>query len=181
MDEVEKVTKDTIKDGGVLALLYFDIHAKTKEDVQALGAGFVNQIIQQQGVVYALGEIDEPVGGQAGKNWSSNVQIKVLVKDFRTLGHICLSHSPFTVEILRPDEIKLQLSDAHELLGMMAATTADYKKYIVTKIAKPEELAQIHADLKARAEMGKKILERKNEESEKKDDMEKSSVVKESR
>ncbi len=157
-NDVEKLTKDTIKNGGVLAMLYFDLHAKTKELVQEIGTGFVNSLVQKDGVVFALGEIDEPVGGEKGKNWSSSISVKILTKDFKTLAAICMAHSPFTVEILRPDEIKLPLSQAHEVLGIMAATTAEYKRFILTKLAKPGDIAHIEENLKRRAEMGKKIL-----------------------
>ncbi len=163
MSDVEKLTKDTIANGGVLSLLYFDIHAKDKETVQQLGAAFVNTIIRKPGVVFALGEIEEPVSGGKGKNWTSSLEVKVLTRDFFSLAKICLDHSPFNIEIQRPEEIRLQISDAHELLGTISATTADYKRYILTKTAKPEELAQIQEDLKKRAEMGKKILEKKGE------------------
>jgi len=158
MEDAEKLTRDTIKDGGVLAMLYFDIHASTREALQELGTGFINSIIHRGGVVFAYGEIDEPVDGGQGKNWSSSISVKVLTKNFVTLGTLCMAHSPFTVEILRPDEIKLQLSEAHELLGNMSATTADYKRYILTKIAKPEELAGLENALRKRAEMGQKML-----------------------
>ncbi len=157
-DDVEKITKDTVRDGGVLAMLYFDIHAKTKEMVQELGTGFINSLIQKEGVVFALGEIDEPIGGEQGKNWSSSISVKILTKDFKILAAICMAHSPFSVEILRPDRIELPLSQAHDILGIMAATTAEYKRYILTKLAKPDEMARIEDNLRKRAEMGKKIL-----------------------
>jgi hypothetical protein len=166
MNDVEKLTKDTVNDGGVLAMLYFDIHAKSKELVQELGTGFINSLIQKEGVVFALGEIDEPIDNGEGKNWSSSISVKMLTKDFMTLGAICMAHSPFTVEILRPDSITLPLNKAHELLGIMSAATAEYKRYILTKLAKPEEKAQIERNLKMRAEMGKKILGEKNESDE---------------
>src|SRR5262249_46390292 len=124
MNEVEKLTKDTIANGGVLAMVYFDIHASTKELVQELGTGFINSIIQKPGVVFALGEREEPTGGEDKKNWSSSIDIKILTKDFATLAAICMAHSPYPVEILRPDEIKLSLNEAHSLLGTMSATTA---------------------------------------------------------
>jgi len=162
MTDVEKLTRDTVKNGGVLALLYFDIHARDKEAVQQLGTGFINSVIQKEGVVFALGEIDEPVGGEQGKNWSSSIELKVLTKDFATLANLCLAHSPFTIEILRPDEIKLQLAEAHELLGLLSATTAEYKRFILTRMAKPEDIAKMQEDLRRRAEMGKSILEEKS-------------------
>ena len=163
MSDVEKKTKEVIASGGVLVMLYFDIHATTKEAVQELGTGFVNTLIQKPGVVYAMGEIDEPIGGSDGKNWSSSVSVKILTVDFSSLAAICMAHSPFNIEILRPDEITLPLSQAHDLLGTISATAAEYKRYILTKVAKPDELAQMQENLKRRAEMGKKILGRKGD------------------
>lgn len=165
MNDIEKLTKDTVKDGGILAIMYFDIHAKSKEAVQELGTGFINTIIHKPGVVYALGEIDEPIGGEEGKNWSSSISVKVLTKDFNVLALICMAHSPFTVEILRPDEIKLSINTTQILLGNMSATTAEYKKMIVTKLSTKEDIAQMQEDLKKRAEMGKKILQKKDGEN----------------
>jgi len=163
---VKEITDRTIRDGGVLAFLYFDIHAAKKEDVQNLGVGFVNHVIKTPGVVYALGEIEEPVGGEEGKNYSSSIEVKVLTKDFITLANLCLTHSPFTVEITRPDRINMQLNQAHELLGLLGATTAEYKKAILSKISKPEEIEEMQRQLKMRAEMGKKLLEKKKGEKE---------------
>lgn len=162
--DVKKVTDDAIKNGGVLAMLYFDLHAADKESAQQLGTGFVNHLIKTEGVIYALGEIDEPIGGGEGKNFSTSISVKILCKDFIILSNLCLTHSPFNVEILRPDEINLPLNVAHEVLSLMAATTAEYKKYILTKIAKPEELQEFQEQLKVRAELGKKILEKKEGE-----------------
>ncbi|MEW6722004.1 MAG: hypothetical protein AB1324_01965 [Candidatus Micrarchaeota archaeon] len=156
--DIEKLTKDTVANGGVLAMLYFDIHAKSKELVQELGAGFINNLVQKPGVVFALGEIDDPAGGEEGKNWSSSIEVKILTKDFAALAAIVMAHSPYTVEILRPDEIRLPLSEAHSLLGTMSAVTAEYKKYILTKLSKPEEVLQMQENLRRRSEMGKKVL-----------------------
>lgn len=164
MSDAEKLTKDTVASGGILAMLYFDIHARTKELVQELGVGFVNTLIRKDGVVFALGEIDEPKGGEEGKNWSATVEVKILTKDFATLAGICMTHSPYTVEILRPDEIRLPLSAAHELLGTMSATTAEYKKYILVKLSKPEEVLQLQENLRRRADMGKKILSKEKKD-----------------
>ncbi|MFH0737656.1 MAG: hypothetical protein V1827_03820 [Candidatus Micrarchaeota archaeon] len=163
MNDVEKLTKDTIANGGVLAMLYFDIHAKTKELVQELGTGFINSIIQKKGVVFALGEIDEPAGGDGDKNYSSSIEVKILTRDFSTLAAICMAHSPYSVEILRPDEVRLELSEVHKLLGTMSAITAEYKRYILTKLSKPEELLSMQDNLRKRAEMGRKLLKKKEE------------------
>jgi hypothetical protein len=162
--DVKKVTEKTIKEGGVQAMLYFDLHAVSKEAAQQLGTGFLNHLIKTPGVIYALGEIDEPVAGGEGENYSTSIAVKVLTKDFLTLASICMTHSPFNVEITKPDEISLPLNEAHELLATMAATTAEYKKFIIQKIAKPEEIEEMQRQLKIRAELGRKILEKKEGE-----------------
>ncbi|MEM3422331.1 MAG: hypothetical protein QXF35_02975 [Candidatus Bilamarchaeaceae archaeon] len=160
--DVKKLTEKTINEGGVLATLYFDIHAATKEDAQKLGAGFLQHLIQMPGVVYAVGEIEEPILSEEGKNFSSYIEVKVLTRTFFALANICLTHSPFTIEIHRPEEIRMPLNQANELLGQLSATTADYKKMFITRLASPEELAEFQRQLALRAEMGKKILEKKD-------------------
>lgn len=159
--DLKKLTEDLVKQGGVQALLYFDIHAATSEDVQNLGVGFINQLIKTPGVVYAMGEIDEPLAVEEGKNVSSSIEVKLLTRNFLTLANLCLVYSPFNIEILKPDSVQIPLNEAHELLGQLSATTAEYKKTIITKLAKPEELAEFQKQLRLRAEMGKKILDKK--------------------
>lgn len=159
--EVEKVTREIVEKGGVLAVLYFDIHAATKEGVRQIGTDFINQVLQRDGVVYALGEIDEPMGGEEGKNFSAPVSVKILTRDFMSLVAVCMIHSPFNVEILRPtNKIELEMAQAHEMLGAISSTAADYKRYILTKLAKPEDLSKIQENLRQRAQMGKKMMEK---------------------
>lgn len=164
MVDVDKLTKDTIKNGGVLAMLYFDVHAKDKDAVQQLGTGFVKHLLDKPGVVFALGEIEDPVAGKAGENMSSSIEVKILTRDFLSLAAICMENSPFTVEILRPDTIVLPLDQAHGLLGSMSAATAEYKRYIITKLSNPKEIAEFQKQLSVRAEMGKRILDKKEGE-----------------
>jgi hypothetical protein len=163
MNQVQKVTNETIRNGGVLALLYFDIHTKTKDLAQEVGAGFVNDLLKYNGVVYAVGEIDEPLESKEGDSmFSTSVQVKVLTRKFGQLMLICATFSPFTVEILQPNEIRLPLNEAHELLGTIGAITLDYKKFIVEKIKTPAESKQYTELLSRRAALGKQILSRKS-------------------
>lgn len=161
--DVKKLTEKTLKDGGVLATLYFDIHAQTKEDVQKLGTGFVQHLIQLPNVVYAVGEIEEPLPSEDGKNFSSYIEVKLLAKNFFTLANICLVYSPFSVDVQKPEEIKLSLHSANELLMHLSLASAEYKKTFLTRLATQEELAEFQRQMAARAEMGKKLLEKKEE------------------
>jgi hypothetical protein len=164
MNDVEKVTNKTVSEGGVLSLLYFDIHTRTKEKAQEIGAGFVQQLLKEPGVVYAVGEIDEPI--QDEDLFSTYVQVKILVKSFSNLVNLCAVHSPFNIEIMKPDEIVLPLNQVHDTLMNISTVTSDYKKYILERVTKPEEMERYKKILEQKAELGKKLLEKKS----KKDD-----------
>ena len=166
MNDVDKVTNKTIQEGGVLSLLYFDIHTKSSEKAQELGAGFVQQLLKEPGVVYAVGEIDEPIKDE--DLFSTYVQVKILVKSFSNLVNLCAIHSPFNIEILKPNEIILPINQVHDTLMNISTITADYKKYILEKVTTPEEMERYQKILLQKAELGKKLLDEKDKP--KKDD-----------
>lgn len=157
--DINRLIEKTVKDGGVLALLYFDLHGNQKDALQKLGVGFVQKILQEQGVLYAQGEIDEPI--QSEGLFSTSVEVKVLTKDLISLARICASHSPFSVEVLQPEEFILSISELHELLMFVGTTTHDYKKYIMEKVASPEERERYKKSLEQRIKIGEKLLGRK--------------------
>ena len=157
--DINKLIEKTVKDGGVLALLYFDLHGNQKEALQKLGVGFVQKILQEQGVLYAQGEIDEPM--QSEGMFSTSVEVKVLTTDIPTLARLCGSYSPFSIEILKPDEFVLSVSDMHEILMFLGATTHDYKKYIMEKVATPEEKERYKKSLEQRLKIGEKLMGKK--------------------
>jgi hypothetical protein len=159
--DADKLTKATVEKGGVLALLYFDAHTKTKEKAQEIGASFVSQLLKEPGVIFAVGEIDEPI--QDRDLFSTSIQVKILVSTFHQLANVCAVHSPFSIEIIQPDEITITLGQAHELLMNLSTITADYKKYIMEKLTTPEEREKYARILEKKAELGRRILERKEE------------------
>jgi len=162
MVDVEKVTKETVEKGGVLALLYFDLHGSSKETLQNLGAGFVQKLLKEEGVVFAMGEIDEPMERDPG--FSTSVEVKILIKEFIQLEKLCALYSPLSIEILRPDEIKLSIDKAHELLMDISTKTFELKKFILQRTSSKEEVEKYKRDLEMKAELGKKLLERKEGE-----------------
>ena len=159
MVDVDKITKETIEKGGVLALLYFDLHGTSKETLTNLSAGLVQKILKEEGVVYALGEIDEPMEREQG--FSTSVEVKILVRSFNLMGRVCAQYSPLSLEILRPDDIKLSIDQAHELLMNISTTTFEYKKFIIQRTSKKEDVEKYQKELEAKAKLGKKLLEEK--------------------
>ncbi len=159
MTDIEKLTKDTVQKGGVLTILYFDLHANESDKVKHLATSFVDSILKQDGVVTAYGEIEEPIEHE-GK-FSTTIEVKVLTRDFEALLNICALFNPLTVEIQKPNEIRLSLDKAHALLVNMAANWFSIKKYITERVSTKEEREQFNRYVQDRAAMGKKLLEKK--------------------
>jgi hypothetical protein len=159
MEEKKKLIDKTIAEGGVYAVLYFDIHTKSKEKAQEIGAGFVETLLKEPGAVYAIGEIDEPI--QNEDLFSTTVEVRFLAKSFPHLTNVVAIHSPFSIEILAPDEVNLSLDQAHVVLTNISTTTSDYKKYILEKVTSPDEMEKYQKILEQKAELGKRLLEKK--------------------
>lgn len=157
--DLNSLIKKTVNDGGVLALLYFDLHGTDKETLVQLGAGLVQKILKEEGVVFAKGEIDEPMENE--KLFSTSIEMKVLTKDLSSLAGLCSNFCPFSLEVLEPQEIRLDTSHMQDLLMYISSSSHDYKKYIIEKLSTPQTRAEYAKNIKNRAEIGKKLLEKK--------------------
>lgn len=158
---VDEITRDALKEGGVLALLYFDLHGSSKESVKNIMVGFLTKLSQREGVLYALGEIDEVIENEG--LFSTSAEVKLLARDFPLLLTICAEFSPIGVEILKPSEIKLNLGDAQSVLLNVASLSTSFTKMMFEKVLTPEDKALYMKKLAQREEIGKKLLEKKGE------------------
>ena len=160
MSEVDRLTEKTVDEGGVLALLYFDIHGSDKDTLVQLGTGMVQKVLKEEGVVYARAEIDEPIENEG--MFSTSLELRVLAENVLSLGQLCANYSPFSLEILEPQTFKTPVSAMQDLYMFIASTTHDYKKYILQKkLATPEQQQEYAKNLKRRADLGKRLLEKK--------------------
>lgn len=158
---IDELTKDALSEGGVLALLYFDLHGNSKEAVKNIMVGFVGKLTQRGGVIYALGEIDEVIKDE--ELFSTSAEVKLLARDFSTLLNVCAEYSPIGVEILKPDRIKMTLGEAQGVLLNVATLTQSFTKMLVEKVMTPEEKKVYGRKLAQREEIGKKLLGKKKE------------------
>lgn len=159
MTEVDKVTDKVIGQGGLLSLLYFDIHGSKRETIQQLGVGFVQKLLKEPGVVYARGQIEEPLMNE--DMYSTSIEVRILTKTLSDLARICSSYSPFSVEVLKPTEVKLGLDQVHDLLIDISTVTYEYKKHIIEKTATKEDLEKYKKNLENKAKLGKILMEKK--------------------
>jgi hypothetical protein len=153
---VEQVTDDTIREGGVLAIVYFDIHGKSREGIKHMLVDFIGKLTRERGVVYAVGQVKDSIEDESG--FATSAEVKVLTKDYSALLDIALRYGPIGVEIIKPHEIRMNLGEAQNAILNVAQTSHEFSTYVVEKLMKEEEKVELNKKLEKRAELGKKLL-----------------------
>lgn len=157
---VDEITNEAIGDGGYLCLLYFDMHASSEDAVKNIMVGFVAKLTKEEGVIYALGDIDKPIVHD--ELYSASAEVKILIKDLPSFTRICAQYSPIGIEILRPHEVKLSLGELQEALLSVAQLSSQFASILMQKGFSQEESALYSKKLEQRMKLGKNLLERKN-------------------
>ena len=157
---VDEITDEAIANGGYLALVYFDLHSKAADEVKNLMVGFIGKLTKEKGVLYAVGEIDQPL--QKEGIFSTWAEVKLLAEDFATMVRIAAQYSPIGVEILRPGKVVLPIGEAQGLLLDVSQTTQNFTRMIMERVLSMEEVEEYKKKMLLRAELGKKLLEKKS-------------------
>ncbi|MFH1471095.1 MAG: hypothetical protein ABIF01_05070 [Candidatus Micrarchaeota archaeon] len=153
---VEQVTEDTVREGGVLSLLYFDIHGKDKESIKNTMVDFIRQLTVEPGVVYAVGQVKDSIEDEEG--FATSAEVKLLTKDYPALLSVGMRYGPIGAEIIQPHEIKMTLGEAQSAVLSVSQTSHEFSTYVVQKLMKEEEKVALARKLDKRAELGKKLL-----------------------
>jgi hypothetical protein len=156
---VDEITDDAINEGGYLTSIYFDLHASTKDAVQNLMVGFIGKLTREPGVIYAVGEIDQPL--EKDGIFSTWAEVKLLARDFPTLVKIASQYSPIGVEILRPEGVKMTLGEAQGTLIDIAQTSQNFTRLIMERVLTTDEKDEYGKKMAHRAELGRKLMEKK--------------------
>jgi len=158
---INEITDEAIHNGGYLAHVYFDLHAHSADEVKNLMVGFIGKLTKEKGVLYAVGEIDEPL--EKGGVFSTWAEVKLLAEDFTTLAKISAQYSPIGVDIMRPERVALDLSQAQGLLLDISQTSQNFTRLIMDRVLSKEEIETYKKKMDARAELGKKLISGKKE------------------
>jgi hypothetical protein len=156
---VDEITDEAVEQGGYLAMVYFDLHAPTSDEVKNIMVGFIGRLTKEPGVIYAVGEIDQPV--EKDGLFSTWAEVKLLAKDFSTLVRVSSQYSPIGVEILRPEEVRLSLGEAQGMLLDISQTSLNFTRMIMERVLSKEEVEEYKKKMGQRSELGKKLLEKK--------------------
>lgn len=102
-NDVDMVTEEKVRKGGVLARLYFDMQDKDKEKLQHIMLSLVNdKLMKEKGVVYCYGTIEEPL--EKDGIYITSATVTLLMDNFAPLIGIAFNYAPAGVEVLKPEK-----------------------------------------------------------------------------
>jgi hypothetical protein len=161
--ELEETTQRALKSGGLLVKLYFDMQSEKPEELQPLMTDLINnRLLKSPGVIYCAGAIDVPI--KLDNVYSTNAIVNVLFKDIGALIHVVFNFAPIGIEILKPEgDYVVKVADLNGVMISLSDISAQYSKYILTKVLSRDELDKVNTSLKAREEMGKRLINKDDE------------------
>jgi hypothetical protein len=162
-NEVEKVTEEAVAKGGILVKFYFDMQDKEKEKLQPLMANLINDnLLKEPGVIYVYGSIEEPL--EKNGVYTTSAVVTALFKNVIPLAGVAFRYAPAGIEVLKPEkEVHFKTNELQSMLVNLSQMSMDYSRFIFEKVLKGEDLEKMMKQMQARAELGKKFLEKKEE------------------
>ena len=161
--KLNKSIDKAISEGALYVKLYFDLHGKSEESLKELATGFVGKIIEYPGVIFAKGEIDEPI--QDNDLISVPIEVDVLVADLPSLIRLSMDFIPYSVEVRKPlHPITLDINQIHDIVMDTSTTSFNYRKYIIERASTPHDKAVYSRTVKNRVLLGKKLLSKSKQD-----------------
>ena len=127
-DELAAITEETVKNGGLLIRLYFDMQDKDKDKRQPLLADLLNnRLLKEKGIVYGYGKIREPI--ESNGLFVTSAVITVLLKSISPAINIMFNYAPVAVEVLKPEkEACITASELQTILLDISNVSIVYSK-----------------------------------------------------
>lgn len=155
----EEIIEETLRDGGVLAEVYFDLHGSSSEIVKNIMAETISKLTQEPGVIFAYGEIEEALEHKENL-YSTYAQGRILAKDLESFLNICMKYSPMGVEIVKPHRMNIDAGTLQRLFLNAASFSYNFTEMYLRKTLTDLDKIEYGKKMKMREEMGKKILDK---------------------
>ena len=161
--DVYKVTEEKIAKGGVLVKLYFDMQHNEKEKLQPLLVDLINErLMKERGVVYCYGSVEEPLEREG--TYITSAMVTMLFDSFIPLIGVAFRYAPAGIEILKPQgSMNFKTFELQSMLMDLSQISIDYSRYILEKVLKPEDVTKLKEQMENRHELGRKLLQKKDE------------------
>ena len=159
--EMDQITEQAISRRGVLAKIYFDMHADEKEKLQPLLMDLINErLLKSSGVIYCYGSIDEPLQ-TSPTNYSTSAIVTMLFKDLDSIVNVVFNFAPVAVDILKPEgEYRMTMQELQAMLISISQISVNYSEYILNRVLTKEDLDKVMEDMKNREEIGKRLMKK---------------------
>lgn len=163
--EMEEITHKAIASGGLLTNLYFDMQSEKEDSLQPLLTELINdKLLKSVGVIYCFGSIEAPI--KIEHLYSTTSTVTVLFKDLAAMVSVIFNFAPAGIELLKPEgEYRIKTADLQSVLLQLSQVSMDYSEFILKKVLKPEDIESITKNIKMREELGKKLLEKKEDKN----------------
>ncbi|MDE1797894.1 MAG: hypothetical protein KGH63_00625 [Candidatus Micrarchaeota archaeon] len=156
MEKFNALKSEVLKNGGFYLRFYFDMHAGNAPALQDIMVGFVGKLTNEEGVRFAVGEVDEPIAYEG--LFSTTARVSMLVNDFPTLARLTINYAPIGIEIEEPTDIRMPSSELQAGLIGIAATAQELSHHILTRAMSPEEKKTFEKQMAHRAELGRRLV-----------------------
>jgi hypothetical protein len=156
---LEEIIREKVAEGGIHAMLYFDVHGNSEQALRTIMVDFIGRLTKEPGVEYVVGEIEKPIAD--GELYSTYGEVRILVDDFPSLVNVCFNFAPVGIEILDPLEIKLRSGSAQTALMNVSSASQNFTKLVMEKILTPQQKADLQRKMEARSKIGKMLVEKK--------------------
>ncbi|BCS90665.1 MAG: hypothetical protein ARM1_0122 [Candidatus Micrarchaeota archaeon] len=164
-NDIEKITAETIKKGGILARLYFDVQDKNKDNLQPLLADLTNNhISKEKGIVYFYGRIDPPI--ESNGVYVTSAQITMLFSSFEDMINIVMKYTPIALEILEPsDGYKLSTYDIQRIALNISEFITNKNLSIALSMLNKQDADSIKRVIENRVKIGSELIKKINNQN----------------
>ncbi len=162
--EMEEKVQELINKGGIFCTIYLDMHGSSKEDLELLLVEALTRLGKDEGVLFYVGEIKEPLFNN--DIYSTTAEIKLMVKNAFFLNRICSRYTPIALEIEQPKEITISATDLAFMLLDTGNMAYQYSQFIIQNAIDKDKLNKYLKELENRKLLGKKLLEEQSEKNE---------------
>ncbi len=156
MEEKEKIKKmknEAIKKGGVFARLYFQIFGTSEKATLDLAKGFSAALVKAEGVKLAAAEIAEV--SKEGDYYATYIEAHMVFKDIKDLVELVLDTTPFSIEVIEPEELKLSNGKLTELMYTLSSYVFKLKTQLFE--TNPDKAKLINEMAKNRLKLAEEI------------------------
>lgn len=157
--QFRELLDESIEKGAVLSMLVFDTVGNTEDIVKNTLIDFIARLTKEEGVLYCKGEIHEVLKQEDGL-FSGYSEVNILTASFNHLVNIAVKYGPVLAEILRPEEIKLTLAEAQNVILDASQASQEFVNYIMQNVIKGEKELEFRKIIQAKAKLAEDLKQK---------------------